>query len=117
MAKTGIPGVIIAFVPPWTKGKKKARGYVFKRYHYPGSKYQKMQQLALARAAYALYDDNLSREEFLAEISPRMRTGRGKGPKSTYDKIRRIRHAKAAGTITRLETEVGRVPRVPVPGE
>ncbi|GAI40593.1 unnamed protein product, partial [marine sediment metagenome] len=75
MGKTGIPGVIIAFVPPWTKGAKKARGYVFKRYHFPSSKAQKAQQLVVTKAAMALYDQNLSREAFIAAISPTMRTG------------------------------------------
>jgi hypothetical protein len=107
MAKTGIPGVIIAFVPPWAKGKKKARGYIFKRYHFPTSAWQKAQQLVLSRAAYTLYDRNLHREEFLANITPSLRTGRGKGPKSTYPKIRSVRHVMSAGTISRLETEVG----------
>ena len=31
MARTGIPGVIIAQVPPWTLGAKAARGYIYKR--------------------------------------------------------------------------------------
>ncbi|MBA7501115.1 hypothetical protein GH146_02800 [archaeon] len=112
MGKTGIPGVIIAFVPPWTKGAKKARGYVFKRYHYPTSKAQKAQQLVLTRSAMELYGQNLSRDAFIAAISPKIRTGRGKGPKSTYAKIRVIRHAKAAGTAARLAAEIGAIPAV-----
>ena len=109
MARTGIPGVVVAFVVPWAKGKKAARGYVFKRYHFPSSKYQKMQQLALTRAATALYGQNLDRESFLVSITPNLRTGRGKGPKSTYAKIRVIRHAKAEGTASRLAAEIGLV--------
>lgn len=110
MAKTGIPGVIIAFAPPWTKGKKAARGYVFKRYHFPSSRYQKEQQLKLAEAAMGLYGSNLDRENFIARIAPAIRTGRGKGPKSTYAKIRELRHAKAEGTVSRLRAEVGAIP-------
>lgn len=110
MAKTGIPGVVIAFVPGWTKGKKKARGYVFKKYHFPESRAQKEQQLALTNAAMGLYDQKLDREQFIVSIAPKIRTGRGKGPKSTYDKIRAIRHAKAAGTSARLSAEIGAIP-------
>lgn len=31
MARTDIPGVIIASVPPWTLGRKAARGFIFKK--------------------------------------------------------------------------------------
>lgn len=112
MAKTGIPGVIVAFVPPWTKGKKKARGYVFKQYHYPGSRFQKKQQLKLTEAAMGLYNQNLDRERFLAAVTPMLRGSVG-GPKATYSQIRAIRHAKAAGTASRLRREIGAAPAVP----
>ena len=112
LAKTGIPGVVIAFIVPWAKGAKKARGYVFKKYHFPSSKFQKAQQLKLTQSAMALYGQNLDRESFLAAITPQLRTGRGKGPKSTYAKIRAIRHEKAAGTASRLAAEIGVAPGV-----
>lgn len=111
MAKTGIPGVIVAFAPPWTKGKKKARGYVFKQYHFPGSKFQKKQQLKLTEAAMGLYNQNLDRERFIAAITPSLRGSVG-GPKATYAQIRQIRHVKATGTASRLRREIGEMPAV-----
>ena len=112
MAKTGF-GCVVAMPPPWTKGAKAARGYIFKKYHFPSAPAQKRQQLKLAEAATSLYGQNLSRTAFLASITPRLG-----GPVGgmTREARRASRHAMAQGTISRLRREVGGAPLAYAPG-
>ena len=103
MAKTGF-GCVVAIPPPWTKGAKAARGYIFKKYHFPSAPAQKRQQLKLAQAATSLYNQNLSRTAFLANITPRLAGSTGG---MSRESRRAARHAMAQGTISRLSREVG----------
>ncbi len=103
MAKTAF-GCVIAIPPPWTKGAKAARGYVFKKYVVP-SGLAKRQQLKLAEAAYSLYGRH-SRVGFIAAITP-MLTGSVGG--MSLQQAKEARHARASGTIARLRREVGGV--------
>jgi len=111
LAKTGF-GCVVAIPPPWTKGAKAARGYIFKKYHFPSAPAQKRQQLKLAEAATSLFNQNLSRTAFLASITPRL--GGSTGGLSREAR-RAARHAMAQGTISRLRREVGGMP-VAMPG-
>jgi len=63
-----IPGekAVMAKAPPWSK----KGGIVWKRYHPPFSRRQRAQQQKLAKAAYGLYGQNLSRTEFVTKITP-----------------------------------------------
>jgi len=56
---------ITAQAPPWSD-----KGMIIKKYHKPSAPNQKLQQQKLMRAAYGLYDRNLSRAQFIMAIKP-----------------------------------------------
>lgn len=103
MAKTAF-GCVIATPPPWTKGTKAARGFIFKKYVVP-SGMAKRQQLKLAEAAYSLYGRH-SRVGFIAAITPMLQGSVGG---MSLQQRREARHGAASGTIARLRREVGGV--------
>lgn len=114
MGKTGIPGVIIASVPWWTKGAKAIRGYVWKKYHFPGSIFQRKQQLRLSRAATAQYGRVRGFINGIPAVGATIadQISGSVGGMSKADR-REIAHRKAGATITKLERLVSEIERGP----
>ena len=115
MAKTRIPGIIIAQVPPWTRGTKAARGYVFKR--APKwmdnlealSVYQLKQCLALAKAAEDLYGTRgklrykgVDMPAIAVKIAPKI--SGSKGGKTRAERSEERHRDVTPLTISRLES-------------
>lgn len=115
MAKTGIPGTIIAHLPWWAKGAKAVRGYVFKKYHFPGSVYQKKQQLRLARAATAQFGQVKGFINGVPAVAATI-ASQISGPVGGMTKAQRreVAHRMAQATISRLQREIGEVGAISV---
>ena len=112
MGKTGIPGVIIASVPWWTKGSKAVKGYVWKKYHFPGSIFQRKQQLKLARAATAQFGRVSGFINGVPAVGATIADQiKGSVGGMTNDQRREIAHRKAGATISKLERLVGSMER------
>lgn len=91
-----MPGqaAVYAKKPPWAK----IPGMTWKRYHYPGSKYQLMQQQRLAQAVSGLFGQGKTRVEINAAVASNCS---GKIPGSPSAASRRAaRHAMAQAGIT-----------------
>lgn len=94
-----IPGerAVMAKAPPWSK----KGGIVWKRYHFPGSRRQVVQQQKLAKAAYGLYGQNLSRTDFIAKITSLASGGISGTP--TLDQRRSSAHEASGARINARE--------------
>lgn len=117
MARTDIPGVIIASVPPWTLGAKAARGYIFKKgppwmaNRGALSSPQLKACLALATAATGLYGTRgklpykgVSMPAVAVKVAGAVPKGVGvHGGMSRADRAR-ARHEAAGASISALQS-------------
>ena len=117
MAKTGIPGIIIAHVPPWTLGKKAARGYIYKRgppwmnNRAALSVPQLKACIALAEAAHAAYGTKGKlpyKGVMMPAVAVKVAETVPKGAKVhgglTREERARLRHEAASASIATLKS-------------